>query len=83
MTHQPTATKSNKNTQSKFDPYLGTCDVSVPPRSGQLSSSSSTQLLLLPKGRNEIPYLMFFLKLPPLHMQAYTLLEPGSRLALS
>ena len=40
------ATQTNKNTQSEFDPYLGTCDVSVPPRSGRLSSSSSTQLLL-------------------------------------
>ena len=47
MTHQPTLTQTNKNTQSKFDPCLGTCDVSVPPRSGRLSSSSGTQLLLL------------------------------------
>ena len=50
MTHQPTVTQTNKNTQSKFDPYLGTCDISVPPRSGRLSSSSSTQLLLYPEG---------------------------------
>ena len=73
----PTLTKTNTKTLSKFDPYLGTCDDSVPPRSGRLSSSSSTQLLLLPKGRNEIPCFCIF-KLPPLHMQAYTILQPGS-----
>ena len=39
-------TSFGKNTQSKFDPYLETCDVSVYPRSGRLSSSSSAQLLL-------------------------------------
>ena len=79
MTHQPTVTKTNKNTQSKFDPYLRICDVSVPPRSGPLSSSSSAQLLLLPKGRNAIPcFYFYFSKLPPLHMQAYILLQPGS-----
>ena len=37
---------TNKNTQSKFDPYLWTCDVSLPPLSGRLSSSPSTQVLL-------------------------------------
>ena len=73
----PTVTKTNTKTLSKFDSYLGTCDDSVPPRSGRLSSSSTTQLLLLPKGRNEIPCFCIF-KLPPLHMQAYTLLQPDS-----
>ena len=40
MTHQPTVTKNIKNTQSKFDPYSWTCDVSVAPRSVRLSISS-------------------------------------------
>ena len=56
----PTVVKTNTNTLGKFDPYLGTCDDSVPPRSGRLSSSPSTQLLLLPKGRNEIPCFLYF-----------------------
>ena len=43
---QPTVTQTSKNTQSKFDPNLGACDVYVPPLSGRLSCSSSTQLLL-------------------------------------
>ena len=60
----PTVTKTNTKTLSKFDPYLGTCDDSVPPRSGRLSSSSSTQLLLLPKGRNEVPCFFVFLNYP-------------------
>ena len=60
MTHHPTVTKTNTNTLSKFDSYLGTCDVSEPSRSGRLSSSSSTQLLLLPKSRNQIPCFLFF-----------------------
>ena len=47
MTHQLTVAQINKNTQSKFDPFLGTCDISVPPLSGRLSSNSSTQMLLL------------------------------------
>ena len=46
ITHQPTLNSTNKNTQSKFDSYLWTCDVSVPPLSSRLSSSSSTQVLL-------------------------------------
>ena len=46
ITHQPTHNSTNKNTPSKFDPYLWTCDVSVPPMSSRLSSSSSTQVLL-------------------------------------
>ena len=29
MTYQPTVTQTNKNIQSKSDPYLGTCDVYV------------------------------------------------------
>ena len=59
MTHQPTVTKDKKNIQSKFDYYLGSCDVSVPPRSGRLSSSSNTQLLLLSKGNSEVPCFLF------------------------
>ena len=65
MTHQPTVTKNNKNTQSKFDSSLGSCNVFVAPRSGRLSSSSSTQLLLLPKGNSEVPCFFVFFKLPP------------------
>ena len=64
MTHQPTVTKNCKNTQSKFDSTLGSCDVSVAPRSVRLSSSSGTQLLLLPKGNSEVPRFFLFLKLP-------------------
>ena len=45
ITHRPTLNSTNKNTQSKFDPYLWTCDVSVPPLSSRLSSSSSAHLL--------------------------------------
>ena len=52
MTHQPTVTKNYKNTQSEFDSYLGSCDVSVAPRAVRLSTSSGTQLLLLPKGNS-------------------------------
>ena len=81
MTHQPTTVttnKNNKNTQSNFDSSLGSCDVSVAPRSGRLSSSSSTQLLLLPKGNSEVPCFFVSYKLPPLRMQAYTKLQPGS-----
>ena len=76
MTHQPTVTKNYKNTQSKFDSTLGSCDVSVAPRSVRLSSSSGTQLLL-PKSSSEVP-LFLFLKLPPLRMQAFQKLQPGS-----
>ena len=47
MPHQPTVTKNYKNTQSEFDSYLGSCDVSVDPRAVRLSTSSGTQLLLL------------------------------------
>ena len=47
MTHQPTISQTNRNTQRKFNRYLGTCDFSVPPRSGRLSSGSGIQLLLL------------------------------------
>ena len=64
MTHQPTVTKNYKNTQSKFDSTLGSCDVSVAPRSVQLSSSSGTQLLLLPKGNSEVPRFFYFLNYP-------------------
>ena len=66
-THQPTVTKNYKNTQSKFDSTLGSCDVSVAPRSVRLSSSSGTQLLLLPKSNNEVlvPLLFYFLNYPP------------------
>ena len=59
MTHQPTVTKNYKNTQSEFDSYLGSCDVSVAPRAVRLSTSSGTQLLLLPKGNSEVPLFFF------------------------
>ena len=59
MTHQPTVTKKYKNTQSKFDSYPWTCDVSVAPRSVRLSTSSGTQLLLLPKGNIDVPHFFF------------------------
>ena len=65
MTHQPTVTKNIKNTQSKFDPCPWTSDVSVAPRSVRLSSSSGTQLLLLPKGNSEVPLFFHFLNYPP------------------
>ena len=65
MTHQPPVTQTNKSTQSKFDPYLWACEVSLPPRSGRLSSSSRTQLLLFPKGDWEMPCFFVFIKLPP------------------
>ena len=42
MPHQPTVTKNYKNTQSEFDSYLGSCDVSVAPRAVRLSTSSGT-----------------------------------------
>ena len=59
MPHQPTAvTKNFRNTQSEFGSYLGSCDVSVAPRAVRLSTSSGTQLLLLPKGNSEVP--LFF-----------------------
>ena len=65
MTHQPTVTKNYKNTQSEFDLYLGSCDVSVAPRAVRLSTSSGTQLLLLPKGNSEVPLFFHFLNYPP------------------
>ena len=65
MTHQPTVTKNYKNTQSEFDSYLGSCDVSVAPRAVRLSTSSGTQLLLLPKGNSEVPLFFHFLNYPP------------------
>ena len=65
MPHQPTATKNYKNTQSEFDSYLGSCDVSVAPRAVRLSTSSGTQLLLLPKGNSEVPLFFHFLNSPP------------------
>ena len=64
MTHQPTVTKNYKNTQSEFDSYLGSCDVSVAPRAVRLSTSSGTQLLLLPKGNSEVPLFLHFLNYP-------------------
>ena len=73
MTHQPTVTKNYKNTQRKFDSTLGSCDVSVAPRSVRLSSSSGTQLLLLSKDK-EVPLFFFFLNYPP-----YVFIMPGSR----
>ena len=80
MTHQPIVTKNYKNTQSEFDSYLGSCDISVAPRTVRLSTSSGIQLLLLPKGNSEVPGTTFFtfLKLPPLRMQAFQKLQPGS-----
>ena len=65
MAHQPTVTKNYKNTQSGFDSYLGSCDVSVAPRAIRLSTSSGTQLLLLPKGNSEVPLFFHFLNYPP------------------
>ena len=59
MTHQPTVTKNYKNTQNQVYSSLGSCDVSVAPRSVRLSCSSGTQLLLLPKGNSEVP--IFFI----------------------
>ena len=64
MPHQPTVTKNYKNTQSEFDSYLGSCDVSVAPRAVRLSTSSGTQLLLLPKGNSEVPLFFHFLNYP-------------------
>ena len=78
MTHQPTVTKKYKNTQSKFDSYPWTCDVSVASRFVRLSTSSGTQLLLLPEGNSDVPLFFSFLKLPPLRMQAFQELQPGS-----
>ena len=65
MTHQPTVTKNYKNTQSKFDSNLGSCDVSVAPRAVRLSTSPGTQLLLLPKGNSDVPLFFHFLNYPP------------------
>ena len=65
MTHQPTVTKNYKNTQSEFDSYLGSCDISVAPRAVRVSTSSGTQLLLLPKGNSEVPLFLHFLNYPP------------------
>ena len=78
MTHQPTVTKNYKNTQSEFDSNLGSCDVSVAPRAVRLSTSPGTQLLLLVKGNSDVPLFFSFLKLPPLRMQAFQKLQPGS-----
>ena len=61
MPHQPTVTKNFRNTQSEFGSYLGSCDVSVAPRAVRLSTSSGTQLLLLPKGNSEVPLFFHFL----------------------
>ena len=56
MTHQPTISQTDKNTQRKFDPYLGTCDFSVPWRSGRLSSGSRyTIAAVQPKDYGGIP----------------------------
>ena len=65
MTHQPTVTKNYKNTRSEFGSYLGSCDISVAPRAVRLSTSSGTQLLLLPKGNSEVPLFLHFLNYPP------------------
>ena len=65
MTHQPTVTKNYKNTQSKFDSNLGSCDVSVAPRVVRLSTSPGTQLLLLLKGNSDVPFFFHFLNYPP------------------
>ena len=65
MKHQSTVTKNYKNTQSKFDPSLGSCDVSVAPRSVLLFISSGAQLLLLPEGNSEVPLFFHFLNYPP------------------
>ena len=40
MTHQPTISRTDRNTQRKFNLYVGTCDFSVLSRSGLLSSVS-------------------------------------------
>ena len=64
MPHQPTVTKNYRNTQSEFGSYLGSCDVSVAPRAVRLSTSSGTQLLLLPKGNSEVPLFFHFLNYP-------------------
>ena len=64
MPHQPTVTKNFRNTQSEFGSYLGSCDVSVAPRAVRLSTSSGTQLLLLPKGNSEVPLFFHFLNYP-------------------
>ena len=77
MTHQPTVTKNYKNTQSEFDPNLGSCDVSVAPRAVRLSTSPGTQLLLLLKGNSDVPFFFHFLNYP-LRMQAFQKLQPGS-----
>ena len=59
MTHQPTVTKNDKNTQSEFDFNLESCDVSVAPRAVRLSTSPGTQLLLLLTGKSDVP--LFFI----------------------
>ena len=64
MPHQPTVTKNFRNTQSEFGSYLGSCDVSMAPRAVRLSTSSGTQLLLLPKGNSEVPLFFHFLNYP-------------------
>ena len=64
MPHQPTVTKNFRNTQSEFCSYLGSCDVSVAPRAVRLSTSSGTQLLLLPKGNSEVQLFFHFLNYP-------------------
>ena len=64
MPHQPTVTKNFRNTQSEFGSYLGSCDVSVAPRAVRLSTSSGTQLLLLPKGNSKVPLFFQFLNYP-------------------
>ena len=64
MPHQPTVTKNFRNTQREFGSYLGSCDVSVAPRAVRLSTSSGTQLLLLPKGNSEVPLFFHFLNYP-------------------
>ena len=63
--------QTDKNTQRKFDPYLGTCDSSVPRRSGRLSSGSRyTIAAVQPKDNGGIPTSDLII--------AYKLLQPGS-----
>ena len=83
MTHQPTVTKNYKNTQSKFDSSLGSCDVSVAPRSVRLSSSSGTQLLLLPKGNSEVPLLFHSLNYPPYVCKPFKNCNPAALITSS